>query len=279
MLLELDEFSALSAMINSEDDALSPPPFLEINDLPTKESSTEPASIVQVSGAQTEVFEPELKEGDSTVATVEGSLESSLVEGSILPGSERNQISLLINGTHYVGNISPTVSSRLADVGDFDGVQTAGESGRGETKKEQGRRLLNLHRNSCARTGNLNRIKPRKTVLQSIKEEDCIDSDDSDISGTEEAPMAVARDNTTEDGRRRAIQLILEMKFKTSGSYRRNAVRKLKKPAKISHPANIFRYECWRDVVLTVAYFIPLFSSSAGRYAKFRSNRRFKPGD
>ena len=91
--------------------------------------------------------------------------------------------------------------------------------------------------------------------------------------------MVVARDDTTEEGRRRAILLFLVRKFKTSGGCKRNSVRKMKKPTKNSRPKNIFRYECWRGLALTVAHLTPLFSSSAVRFAKFRSNRRFKPGD
>ena len=98
------------------------------------------------------------------------------------------------------------------------------------------------------------------------------------IADTEEAPMATL-DDASDHVRPCEIQLILERRFKTSGSCMKNAVRKLKKTAKTSHLTNILKYECWKDVVRTVVHLIPPFSSSAGRYAKFRSNRRFKPGD
>ena len=92
-------------------------------------------------------------------------------------------------------------------------------------------------------------------------------------------PLKVAaRDDPVDDDRRHAIQLVLHKKYKSSCRVRSDASRKRKKPVKISPPAIIFRFGFWR-VVPTVSYFIPLFSSPAVRYAKFGSNRRFKPGD
>ena len=222
-----------------------------------------------------------MNEGDSTVATVEESLDSSLNEGSAFqPGSECNKISLLVNGTRYIGSVSPTDSPCRANVEDSNSVPTTGESCRGETRKEQGRRLLFQHRNYQSLSAKPKRIKQWMTVLQTIEEACCVVNDSKPVvADTEVAPKVITHDHTTDDDRRRDIKLILERKFKTSGTHKRNASSMREKPAKISSPMNVFWYGCWRDVVLTVAYFIPWFSSSAARYARFRSNQRFKPGD
>ena len=118
------------------------------------------------------------------------------------------------------------------------------------------------------------------TALCTVKEELCIDDgyDPGRTDAVESLNVAV-RDDSTDVIGRRAIQYILHRKCKSSGRVRCDACRKRKKPVKISPPMIIFRFGCWREVVLTVSYSIPLFSSAAVRYAKFRSNRRYKPGD
>ena len=118
------------------------------------------------------------------------------------------------------------------------------------------------------------------TELCTIKEEDCIvDSSRSVREDVTESPNVIDQDELTDENRRNTIQLILHRNFKLSGSIRRDASQMWRKPVKISPPVIIFRFGCWREVVLTVSYSIPLFSSAAVRYAKFRSNWRFKPGD
>ena len=178
--------------------------------------------------------------------------------------------------------MSPTDKSRRVDIEVLSYAPTADadESTRGETRKEQGRRLLMQHRNARSLSAKLKRSKQSIPVLLTVEEEDCVDNCSESIDAdTEEAPKVTTSNNTVDDSRRPAIQLILMRKFKTSSCHKRKASRIRKKPAKIRSPMSIFWYECWVDVVLTIAYFIPLFSSSAGRYAKFRSNRRYKLGD
>ena len=99
------------------------------------------------------------------------------------------------------------------------------------------------------------------------------------MADTVESLNATARDDSTDDDMRRVIQLFLDRKFKSSGRVRRDANQKRRKPVKLRPPMNIFWFVDWREGVLTVAYCILLFSSSAVRFAKFSSNRRFKPGD
>ena len=83
----------------------------------------------------------------------------------------------------------------------------------------------------------------------------------------------------TDEDKRRAILLFLGRKFKPSCRVRRDASRKRSKKMKIRPPMIIYWFADWREMVLTVAYIISLFSSSAVRFAKFSSNRRYNPGD
>ena len=59
-------------------------------------------------------------------------------------------MSILINGTHYVGSMSPTVSSVCGEAENSDEKPEAGDlkSPVEETKKERNRRLLIQHRES-----------------------------------------------------------------------------------------------------------------------------------
>ena len=165
---------------------------------------------------------------------------------------------------------------------DEDGTQDfdAGKSSRGETKKEQSRRLLIQHRNSQALIAKPKRISRRMTKLLTIKEEDCTDGGSVTIrADLVEFQCVTGQDDFADDCRRREIQSFLERKFKSSGGVRRNSRRARRKPVKTSPPANFFRSGDWSVVGLTVAYVILLLSSSTGRCVKFRSNLRFKPGD
>ena len=136
------------------------------------------------------------------------------------------------------------------------------------------------YRNSQAQSAKPERIKCRVAELCTIKEEHCIDGGSEPIRADSVESLNVTdRDDSTEDDRLREIRLFLESKFKSSGRVRRDGSRKRRKPVKIRPPMNVFWFAGWREVVRTFAYFILLFSSSAVRYAKFRSNWRFKPGD
>ena len=155
----------------------------------------------------------------------------------------------------------------------------AGKSSRGETKKEQSRRLLVQYRNSQAQSAKPKRIKCRIAELCIIKEEHCIDGRSEPIRADSVESLNVTdRDDSTEDDRLREIWLFLKSKFKSSGRVRRDGSRKRRKPVKIRPPMNVFWFAGWREVVRTFTYFILLFSSSAVRFAKFRSLRRLSQG-
>ena len=111
--------------------------------------------------------------------------------------------------------------------------------------------------------------------LQSVEEEEDTRATKVDESVTQDA----ACDKSTDDDKRCEILLFLGRKFRSSGRVRRDASRKQSKKRKIRPSMNSFWFEDWRDVGLTVTYIISLFSSSAVRFSKFKSLRRFKPGD
>jgi len=194
-----------------------------------------------------------------------------------------NEMSILINGTHYVGSMSPTVSSVCAEAENSDEKPEAGylKSPVEETKKERNRRLLIQHRESMARARKPNRencllaTDNQTSALNTIKEDECSDGGTVEVS----VPDLDELDELKDNERRIEIQLFLERKFGLFDRVRRRLRRMPRKPAKNSPPANVLRFDCWSDVVLSVAYVILLFPSSAVRYATFRSLRRFKPGD
>ena len=194
-----------------------------------------------------------------------------------------NEMYLLINGTRYVGSKSPTVSSVCAEAENSDEKPESGDrkSPVEETKKERNRRLLIQHRESVARAQKLNRencllsTSDHTGELNTIKEDEC--SDDSAVETL--GPDLDDLDKLKENERRMEIHFFLERKFGSFVRVRRRLRRRRCKPAKNSPPANILRFDCWSEVVLSVAYVLLLFSSSAARYAMFRSLRRFKPED
>lgn len=186
-------------------------------------------------------------------------------------------MSSLISDTLYVGSMSPTVSSVCVEAESSNEALEAGDntSPVEETKKEQNRRLLIQHRESKARAQKLKREKclhetdEHTTELPTIKEEERSDESSDSSRG----------DKVIDDERRNEVQFFLNRKFIAFGGVRRGLRRVQRKPVKNSPPANVLRFDCWNEVVLSVAYVILLFSSSAARYAMFRSLKSFEPGD
>ena len=251
-------------------------------------SNTELAQSVDESRLGDKESTPALKECDGTAATVVESLDLSTNEGfSILSQCGHNQVSIVLNGTRYVGNICSEVSSLQEDVEDSDdepiASTVAGNTSRGETVKEQSRRLLIQYRNSQAFTSKAKRSKRLMMRPRTIKEEPCIDDRSLTVRVDTVEPLSVVPlDDPTDDDRRRVIQIILHRKFKPSCRKRSDASRKHKKSeavSKVVSSGSFIGLEWWNYVVRIFAYTVRLYSCSTVRYAMFRSNRSFKPGD
>ena len=118
---------------------------------------------------------------------------------------------------------------------------------------------------------------------RTIKEEPCIDDRSLTVRVDTVEPLSVVPlDDPTDDDRRRVIQIILHRKFKPSCRKRSDASRKHKKSeavSKVVSSGSFIGLEWWNYVVRIFAYTVRLYSCSAVRYAMFRSNRSFKPGD
>ena len=138
---------------------------------------------------------------------------------------------------------------------------------------------MNQHRELKARAQNQKEIDAHKE-LATIKEDD-LSEDSDDLSGDVSVdPLTLMEhDVSTEDDRRREVQLFLERKFRSSCRVKKNVRKRQREPVKISAPTNVLRFGCWSEGVLSVACVVLLYSSPAARYAMFRSLRRFKPGD
>ena len=183
---------------------------------------------------------------------------------------------MVVNGTQYVGHARPGGNTS------FETEKNCSEQliVREETTKERDRRLLIQHRKSL-----VNFKKPKKSrragkhlkcerKLQRIKEEDvtfdakqCAAEDDSGVVKSESQQE---RTDAIGNGRRRA-ELVLRKKFKGWSGRR---MIKVKGPS-VRGVISVV----WALVVREFSYAIRLYSCSAVRYARFRSNRRFKPGD
>ena len=107
-------------------------------------SDSSPQKIVQSSKYSSKV-------DCNTITTLSDSLDSN----SFGPPWLRNEMSVLINGTHYVGSMSSTTSSACDVAGDCEGMHDSNDrtSTGAETRKEQSRRLLKQHREFIAWVG------------------------------------------------------------------------------------------------------------------------------
>ena len=118
-------------------------------------------------------------------------------------------------------------------------------------------------------------------LLRTIKEERLPgkgDRDESGGGGVRDDDIAVVDDSTSYE-RRREIVTILRRKFRLAGGTRRTR-RQFRKRA--NQGRRVVRVRCFGRYITagkTVADIIMPYSCSASRYAMFRSNRRFKPGD
>jgi len=260
----------------------------DVTDIERERGITELAQCVGKSSLCDEGISSTEKECDGTDATVEESLDLSSNEGpSIQSECEPNQIAIVLNGTRYVGNICSAGSSVRCEVEDSEdeprASAEAGNTSRGETRKEQSRRLLVQHRKIQALIAKPKRSKRRTMQLCTIKEEPCIDVGSQKVRADTVEPLNVAsRDDSADDDRRRAIQLSLHRRFKSSCRKRSDASRKQGQSealSKVASSGSFIGLEWWNYVVRIFAYTIRLYSCSAVRYAMFRSNRSFKPGD
>jgi len=83
----------------------------------------------------------------------------------------------------------------------------------------------------------------------------------------------------TSDTRRREVEIILRRKFRLTGGTRRTRRRVRKRANQGRRVERVSWFDRCNTPGKTVADVIMPYSCSASRYAMFRSNRRFKPGD
>ena len=192
---------------------------------------------------------------------------------------------MIVNGTRCIGHARPGGNSSLGMEKNCSKQLVI----RNETMKERNRRLLSQHRKS-----HVSSKKPKKSKeagkhlkcekeLQGIKEEVMtFDAERCAFGGDRgalESELQQKRDDVIGDGRRRA-ELVLREKFKglTGRTWRgRRPHRRKIKVKRLSVRRTTPGF--WRPAAGEFLYIVKLYSCSAVRYARFRSNRRFKPGD
>ena len=153
-----------------------------------------------------------------------------------------------------------------------------------ETKKERNRRLLLQHQKSYVRPAKGRRFKHpsnslrREKRMQGIKEEDA--RDENHLSKLEVSPITRANKSKKEemnsDDTLQQIRQIIKRKAKKS---KKKTIQTQKKIKNITPPVNRIKFIYLREAMRIFTKVIRLYSSSAFRYAMFRSNRRYKPGD
>ena len=181
----------------------------------------------------------------------------------------------VVNGVRYYGCARPKSSSsfEIADVNeDPPGTH-------GETIKERNRRLLlqdrtvRAGRDKVKNTKRSDRCSGQVQKLRTVEEVGR--PDEGDISACD----TLAENDSTIRDRLREVESMLRRKVKGPSSSRRDGHPHQRK-IKVKGPSvRGTTPRVWRLVVREFSYVIQLYSCSAVRYAMFRSNRRFKPGD
>ena len=114
--------------------------------------------------------------------------------------------------------------------------------------------------------------------MQVIKEEDA--RDENYLSKLEVSPITRANKSEKEelnsDDTLRQIRQIIKRKAKRSKKKTRQTQKKIKN---ITPPVNQIKFIYLSEGMIIFTKVIRLYPSSAFRYAMFRSNRRYKPGD
>ena len=132
-------------------------------------------------------------------------------------------------------------------------------------------RKLQAGRRAVGKTKRTGRRSCRVQELQTV-EEDGLGKGRISEDGVEE-------DEPPTCDRLREVEIILRTKVKGINNSRRDG-RPYRRMIKVKGPSvrGVISV-VWTLVVREFSYAIKLFSCSAVRYARFRSNRRFKPGD
>ena len=216
------------------------------------------------------------KEEDCTVTTIAESLD----EISSCESSTRKEFSVVVNGTIYTGIKSSSDDSSC------DATVNANEVSaiEGETLKDRNRRLLIQERESRGRKkirSSKESVKhPRPSpILSTIKEEDGCNIEECILleAESDRAAELSIQDDTTANNRNWEIERMLQQRIVK----RRQTSRPCGQSKSKKNRSMVKRRALAEQMRLPglVSKIIRLYSSSAGRYAMFRSNRRYKPGD
>ena len=192
----------------------------------------------------------------------------------------RKEWSIVLNNTRYIGSERPKGNSSFIVTDEIKDDYATNN----ETKKERNRRLLLQHQESYKRPVKGRKFKytnnslRHEKILREIKEEDAIDDKHQnklELSLGTQANMSDKEERNSEDILRQ-IKQILNRKVKISKKKKRQFQNKIKN---ITPPVNRIKFVYLSEALRIFMNVIRLYSSSAFRYAMFRSNRRYKPGD
>jgi len=215
------------------------------------------------------------KHDEETEATAVGSLEggSSIFSGGTYRGADMNW-AVVANGTRYVGHSRVKGDSSLLETADS---KEDGSELMGETTSARNRRLLAQER--AARAGRKSNRKTTRAVrsFNQIQRRQTAQVDRS--VGVRASTTVKPKDDELIRGSLREVRTVLRRKVRQSRNTRRFS-RPQRTKIKVRRPSVRPTMFGHRELVMReFSYTIRLFASSAVRYAMFRSNRRFKPGD
>ena len=219
---------------------------------------------------------PNKEDDDATEVTAVGSLEgdsSTSSDGNL--GDENLNWTSVVNGTRYVGNFRPTGNSSFPEIAD---AKEDSSELIGETTKERNRRLLiqerifQAGRKKVKKTKRSVRNSNQVQTLQTIDEDTWFEgrSIATDVTEEEESMSCVCL---------REAEIVLREKGRLLRNTKRVRRRQRKKMKVRGSSVRGMMVGYWRLAKREFSYIIQLYASSAVRYARFPSNRRFKPGD
>ena len=221
--------------------------------------------------------------GNTSSGSAYASTPALYADSSSISSSGSDEWSLVDNGTRYFGHLRPE-RRFVVDLEDMN--DSVGHFPR-ETTKERNRRLLTQERLIQARLDETRQSRraskhsKQVEMLRAIKEERLPVKGDrcKTGGGAVRDDNGAVMDDSTSYARRREVETILGRKFRLSGGTRRTRRRFRKRANQGRRVERVRWFGRCNATGQTVADIIRLYSCSASRYAKFWSNKRFKPGD
>ena len=180
-----------------------------------------------------------------------------------------------VNGVQYYSCARPK-SSLFLDIVDVNEDPSRSD---GETTKERNRRLLLQDRTFRAGRRKIKNIKRLGRCSSHAQELQTVEEMDISVEGLPGVIDTTEEEESTTGSSLREIDIEVCRKIRSLGNAKR-VRHPHRKKIKVRGPSvRGVTPGYWRFAAREFSYIIQLYSCSGARYAMFRSNRRYKPGD